>query len=203
MRSRILTLAAAAAALGGCTRKPAAAAIPRDTFVLANAALRSVPDTAADGGARRTAAMKKYHVTQKQLEQFVAAHGRDADYMASVWRDIADSVQHRFDRAAAINQPAGRPMPPGSTPGLPRSPGRPMVPPPTPRPPVVVAPNERPVPPLLRPTTPSHRIKPGLGGGSTPPAMLNHPPRIKPPEGPPPDATHPMIPEHLDSLKHP
>jgi len=108
-----------ALALSGCGgEREAAAAIPRARFVAANVALRTVPDSVGNAAALREAALKKHGVNEKQLKGFVAAHGRDAEYMAGIWREIAQKVDSAYERTLAAREgdegPAPSPNPSGA-----------------------------------------------------------------------------------------
>jgi len=103
-----------AAGVAGCERKPAETAIPRKRFVLANVALRSVADTVDKGDSLRAAALRKYGVTERDLLRFVRVHAGRPEYMSTVWREISDSLQKRFDRENNIARPTGGDsLPPG------------------------------------------------------------------------------------------
>src|SRR5690349_2826873 len=98
MRATLLTLAALAAAAGGCRQKEASGAIGRQRFVLANADVRSIPDTVPNADSLRKAALKKHRVTEADLRRFVDVHARSPEYLSTVWREVSDSVQKRFER---------------------------------------------------------------------------------------------------------
>jgi len=174
MRSSLLTLAALAAA-AGCRQPEASGAIPRQRFVLANVEVRSLPDTVAQGDSVRRAVLRKHRVTEADLRRFVDVHARTPEYMADVWREIADSVQKRWERTFPTGRggpppgagiPGQEPvatMPPVTIPGGP-PPGTPTVvrggevrkpppPPDQPPPPVTEAPQPmvREAPPIRRP----------------------------------------------------
>ena len=198
MRPYIPALALAALALGGCREQEAQGAIPRDKFVLANVAVRSVPDTAAKGDSLRRAALKKYRVSEAELRRFVELHGGKPEYMAAVWKEIADSVQKRYDRTA----PRDIPHPPSS------------VPPPQP-PPVIPdgsgqpAPNAAPI--HLPPGARRPDIRPRNERRAEPPPPLQPPPpRTEPPREmikrePPPtarDVNGTLVRTPGDTLKH-
>jgi hypothetical protein len=199
----------AAAGLAACGQDDAQGAIPRQRFVLANAALRSVPDTAAKGDSLRAAALKKYRVTERDLMRFVQVHRRRPEYMSNVWREVADSVQKRYERVYLAGRPQD--VPPGMAPPdvdgrLPDQPRPPVQPPPAVRPPVVQPPviqpeGEPPVgPPPPRGVQPRDRPR---RPRATPPPAGTVPPVLprRMPGGPPPDATHPMTPPIGDTLK--
>ncbi|HET7230216.1 MAG TPA: hypothetical protein VFJ16_09450 [Longimicrobium sp.] len=169
-------LAAAALAVGGlaaCGDNAAQGAIPRDRFVKANVELRSVPDTAAAGDRMRAAALRRYRVSERDLQRFVRVHSRDPDYMAQVWREIADSAQRRFERAHPGPKPAD--LPPGmSAPDLNAATDsvlRPAAP--------------RPAPPPAMPPPP-----PGMQPGQLPPGARRPPKPVqaRPPVVAPPDS---------------
>jgi len=116
-----------ALALAGCGGgREAAASIPRERFVAANVALRSVPDSVGNAAALRQAALRKHRVDEKALKGFVTVHGRDAEYMAGVWREIAQKVDSAYERTLAASRgeeptpgdmaraDSGDPRPPGS-----------------------------------------------------------------------------------------
>ncbi|HET7459648.1 MAG TPA: hypothetical protein VFJ82_00315 [Longimicrobium sp.] len=174
--------ALAAAAVAGCEGNTAHGAIPRDRFVKANVELRSVPDTAAAGDSLRAAALRKYRVTDRDLARFVRVHGRDPDYLATVWREVADSVQRRYERTHQGGFRQG--APPGMVePDLSARTDSTM---PGDAPPPGVQPGARP-PGARRPP------KPVLGG--RPPAVA---PPVRLPQqrtpAPPPDRRRPMAP---------
>ena len=136
MRSTLLTLASLTLVLAGCRERKASAAIPRQRFVRANVEVRSIPDTLQADSLRR-AALRKHRVTETDLRRFVDAHARSPEYMADVWREIADSVQKRWERTFPARQgvppPEGIPgqppvatMPPATIPGGPPQ-GQPTV----------------------------------------------------------------------------
>jgi hypothetical protein len=191
----LAVLAAMAAVLAGCETKPAAGAIPRRTFVRANVDLRSVPDTATKGDSLRRAALRKHRVTEADLRAFLTVHGRDTEYLASVWREVADSVQRRWEASFPSMaerhgvtpdapgtvpgaDPAATASPPGAIPGLEADvPGAAATPGAPPRA-IVRPPNERkpPPPPVNEPP---------------PPDPARPRPMVRPPPGPPPDARGP------------
>ncbi|HSU13751.1 hypothetical protein [Longimicrobium sp.] len=168
MRGMIVAGTALCVALAACTgKKQAPTAISRTKFVQANADLRSVPDTVPNGDRLREAALKKHRVSEADLRRFVTVHQRNTEYMATVWREIADSVQKRYDRSFPLQHPTTEHphvpnQPPGATPvpaGEP-VPATPAGPPPTvntpagqPRQP------QRPHPPKL-PVTPPRLVRP-------------------------------------------
>jgi len=192
--STVALLAAAAVALSaGCGPKQASGAISRDRFVQANVDLRSVPDTVARGDSLRRVALRKHRVTEADLRRFLEVHGRDPEYLASVWREVSDSLQRRFERTFPSVQERTRqvsgatPTPPGAEPsGIPvvtvppavaRGVGRPPPPPNQPPPPVTEAPRDmaRPGPPVRRP--PPGGVPPDARGPTTAPVR---PPVVQP-----------------------
>ena len=203
--------AALALFLAGCGggEREAAAAIPRARFVAANVALRTVPDTAANAAAMRLDSLKKYRVSEKELKAFVAAHARDAEYMAEVWREISEKVEKAHERTFASQQPVE-----GAEPGPPPPNGEPVqiVPPDgPPPPPVSVMPGVQPGAPMTIPPEavpaptpvqpPREMVRPG------PPPSPERPVRDSalrtPPAGPPPDARRPWQPPASDTLMRP
>jgi hypothetical protein len=179
MRAPLLTLAALAAVLGGCRAKKASGAIPRERFVLANVDVRSIPDTVPKSDSLRKAALKKNRVSEADLRRFVEVHARSPEYLATVWREVADSVQKRYDRSfPALNH---GPPPGVGIPGAEASPGVAAVPGGPPNLPAVVrkppgAPRQPP-PPVTEPPRPMVRAE--------------VPPARQPPANPPVDARHP------------
>lgn len=113
MRGRWLAVALAAAGMAACEGNSAQGAIPRDRFVKANVALRSVDDTAAKGDSLRAAALKRHRVTERDLQRFVRVHANDPEYLATVWREVADSVQRRYERQRQPGQRERRRLPQG------------------------------------------------------------------------------------------
>jgi hypothetical protein len=168
-------------ALAACTGKQhGAPAISRERFVLANADLRSVPDTAPRGDSLRAAALRRYRVSEADLRRFVVVHGGDADYMAAVWRDVADSVQKRYDRTFPLVHPTHEAptMPPNQPPNLvPAAPGRPM--------------GQQPPPTGVPPRSPQR---------PRPPKLPEHGPRLVP-QGNRPPPTPPPAPSPADTLR--
>jgi hypothetical protein len=173
MRPTLLTLAALAAATAGCKQPEVAASIPRQRFVRANVEVRSIPDTVAPGDSVRGAALRKHRVTEAELRRFVDVHARDPEYMAGVWREIADSVQKRWERTF----PAGQGGPPPGE-GVP---GRPPV---ATMPPVTIPGGP---PPVTIPGGPPQGTPTVIRGGE-----VRKPP--PPPDQPPPPVTEPPRP---------
>jgi hypothetical protein len=168
MRAMIVAGAALCVAFTACTgKKQGPPVISRTRFVQANADLRSVPDTAANGDSLREAALKKHRVSEAELRRFVVAHQRDAEYMATVWREIADSVQKRYDRSFPLSHPTTEhPMVPNQPPGG--------------QPPAVNTPAGQPRPPVVKaPGEPRQPQRPH------PPRLPVNPPRLAPPPAPP------------------
>lgn len=183
----VLALALALAGCGG--EREASAAIPRARFVAANVALRSIPDSAGNAAALREAALKKHRVNEKQLKGFVAAHDRDPEYIAGVWREIAQKVDSAYERTqgplrAGEEGPAPSPDPSGApgVVGSPRTlePPAEMPPPPGGRMREIIERANQKKPPLVR--DPQQQPQPP------------QPERIRPPDGPPPDARRPWQP---------
>lgn len=179
MRRMMVAGAAAAVALAACTGKQQGpSAIARERFVQANVDLRSVPDTAPHGDSLRAAALRRHHVTAADLRRFVSVHGRSAEYMATVWREIADSVQKRYDRSFPLVHPTHGPPPLPSTTMPNQPPGQPPI----------AAPNQ----PLAQPPIPGRPTPPPAGVQPRGP-QRPHPPKIPinggrmvPPATPPP-----------------
>jgi hypothetical protein len=186
MRATFLTLAALAAVLGGCREQEASGAIARQRFVLANADLRSVPDTAAGGDSLRKAALKKHRVSEADLLRFVNVHARDPEFMAAVWREVADSVQKRYD--GSMPSRAEPPQVPGGIPGV-DAPPQPLPGRPPQTLPRVIREGEvgKPPPPPDQPPPPVTEPPRPMVRGQLPP-----PPVRRPPADPPPDARAPM-----------
>lgn len=112
-------LAALVAAIAACKTEPAAGALSREDFVAANLALRSIPDSIDEADSLRKALLRKHRVGRRELRGFVAAHADDPELMASVWGEIADSLEARTKRrmeAEAKSKPreadVGPPPPP-------------------------------------------------------------------------------------------
>jgi len=188
MRATLLTAAALAAVLGGCRQQQASGAtIPRQRFVLANVDVRSIPDTVANGDSLRKAALKKHHVTEADLRRFVDAHVRSPEYLATVWREVADSVQKRYERSFPSRPDGSRPgdvVPGMETPptGVPGGPPQAVVP--------AGPPGSLPVV-VRKPPPPPHQPPPPV---TEPPRIMvrQMPPTRRPPVDPPPDARRPM-----------
>lgn len=114
----ILAATLVLAACGG-DEQPAGV-IPREKFVAANVAVRSLPDGAT--AEERAAVLRKHGVTDRQLRAWVAGHTRDPETLAKAWEEIAfklDSVAN--PPVGPIPQPS--PPPPGSSVPPTRPPG--------------------------------------------------------------------------------
>ncbi|HEU4882162.1 MAG TPA: hypothetical protein VFT45_07955 [Longimicrobium sp.] len=137
MIRRVPLLLAATLVLTACGKEEEpAGVIPRDKFVAANVALRSLPDGATP--AEKTAALRKHGVTDRQLRAWVNGHARDPQTVAEAWEQIA----FRLD---SLSNPATHvpPAPPRPAPGSKVPPARPSamadsvvtaLPPPPPQP---------------------------------------------------------------------
>jgi hypothetical protein len=92
VKHRTLTLLAAAVALAGCQRQAPAASgtIPRERFIAANVAVRTLSDSATP--AERRVALRKAGVTERQLRAWVAVHAREPETLAKTWERIAFRV---------------------------------------------------------------------------------------------------------------
>jgi len=171
MRMTIAAGVVGMAALAACTggKQRGGDAISRAKFVQSNADLRSVPDTAAKGDSLRAAALKKHRVTEADLRRFVVVHGRDPEYMATVWREVSDSVQQRYDRSFPLLHPTHEnpdvPMNPPNPAGRPTVIGQQQPPPPNGVPPRMP---QRPRPPRMPANLP--RVQPPVNPQPRPPA---------------------------------
>lgn len=88
---RLLLVPAAALALGACGGKAeSAGGIPREKFVAANVAVRTLPDDATPE--QRAAALRKHGVTDKQLKAWVNGNARQPRELAKAWEEIAFKV---------------------------------------------------------------------------------------------------------------
>jgi hypothetical protein len=97
--------------------------IPREKFVAANVALRSLPDSATPE--LRAATLRKHGVTEQQLKAWVNGHARQPQEMAKAWEEIAfklDSVG-----GATPLPPAGGPTPGRPAPGVPPTRPKPVA----------------------------------------------------------------------------
>jgi len=178
---------ALAAAAAGCGPKQASGAIARDRFVRANVDLRAVADTVAGADSLRKAALRKHRVTEAQLRHFVDIHARAPEYLSSVWREVSDSLQRRFERSfpsvqERVRQAGGGTIPgvePGGIPGVEPNP----IPPGVAKPPVIERGIHRAPPPPNQPPPPT--TEPPR------PMVREAPPVRRPPVGLPPDARGP------------
>ncbi|HEU4559965.1 MAG TPA: hypothetical protein VFS20_19100 [Longimicrobium sp.] len=194
MRGAWLAVALAAAGVAACKGNTAQGAIPRDRFVKANVALRAVDDTAAAGDSLRAAALRRHRVTEKDLQRFVRTHANDPEYLATVWREVADSVQRRYERERLGGNRERRRLPPGMEPPdenarpdsvLGTTPAgevimRPATPPPPP-PPQGAQPRGEPNRPAPPPPRPADAPPPQQPGTRRPPPPTDRRP-IAPPE---------------------
>lgn len=116
--SLVLAAALTLAACGG-DEQPAGV-IPREKFVAANVALRSMPDGATP--AERAAVLRKHGVTERQLRAWVTGHTRDPGTLAKAWEEIAFKLDSAADRSVGpVPQPSpapGSPVPPARPPGM-------------------------------------------------------------------------------------
>lgn len=104
----VLPAALALAACGG-DGSPAGV-IPREKFVAANVAVRSLPDSATPQA--RAAVLRKQGVTEAQLKAWVNGHAREPEVLAKAWEEIA----FKLDSAANPGSgppPTPTPPPPG------------------------------------------------------------------------------------------
>lgn len=99
----VLFLAALSACGGG---NDASGTVPRERFIAANVALRSLPDSTTPRG--RAHVLKKHGVTERQLRAWVRVHSRDPEVLAKAWEEIAFKLD-----SAGGTPPAGAPSPPG------------------------------------------------------------------------------------------
>jgi hypothetical protein len=84
----------------GCTRGEAPTGIEQDRFVetiveLRHAAMETRGDTAAYE-VRKQQILQANQVTEAQLRDYVAYHGRDVEHMAEVWNEINTRLGERF-----------------------------------------------------------------------------------------------------------
>jgi hypothetical protein len=162
-------LALVLAACGG--EREAAASIPRERFVAANVAMRSVPDSAPNAQALRAQALQKHKVSEKELKQFVRAYSRDPEFMAGVWRDISNKVDSAWESTRPRDAPPTAGAPPAPDDAIPgerpagiaevmrgAAEGRMPSPPPVSRPgqPIIIGerPSAAPTPPPGQPAPP-------------------------------------------------
>ncbi|HVH12461.1 MAG TPA: hypothetical protein VM759_05385, partial [Longimicrobium sp.] len=92
MRHRTLLLLLAALIPAACKPEPKTPAdvISRERFVMANVAVRTLPDSASK--AQREAALRKARVTEPQMRAWVTANGRHPETLAAAWEEIAFKV---------------------------------------------------------------------------------------------------------------
>jgi hypothetical protein len=116
---RLLIALIAVLGLAACRREPAqpAGVIPRDKFIAANVAVRSVPDTAPQ--TRRDAALRRTGVTDKQLRAWVTAYSRQPEVLSKAWEEIAFKVDSIGGSRPMPVTPAGGPPPPPAAMGAP------------------------------------------------------------------------------------
>jgi hypothetical protein len=137
--SLVLAAVLALAACGG-DEQPAGG-IPREKFVAANVALRSMPDGATP--AERAAVLRKHGVTERQLKAWITGNTRDPATLAKAWEEIAfklDSGANPPVGPTSAPQPSppppGSQVPPARPPGMADSLG--IVPAPPPPPPAAI-----------------------------------------------------------------
>lgn len=205
LRTAPLVALLALAACGG--RDAAPGVMPRERFIAANVALRSIPDTAADADSLRARALRRHRVTERDLLAFVRAQ-RDDEALSEIWGEIAmqveretakrDSVERAsqptrvIDAAADAAVAEGLPGAPEIAPPPPVPAQAAEVPPPTPN----ADPSARAVvKPPRRVDAPAERIRP--------PTERIRPPteRIRAPTDPPADATTPWVPAQRETLQ--
>jgi len=97
LRSALLGLALAWAGCGGGASEPAAAGgIDRELFIATYVDLRATTirsDSFAISDTDRAAVLARHGVTEQQLLEFPELHGRDVEFMRTVW----DEVERRLD----------------------------------------------------------------------------------------------------------
>lgn len=197
--------AAALLALAACDAGGGAAegGISRRKFLAANVALRSVPDTVAGAERFRADSLKRHRVTEKELSAFVSAHLDDPEYMAVLWKEIADSLDRRWDA-----EMARRPPPPHPNEPPPPPPGQELTPVPSPG--AVAPPGSGPGVDSRSAPPPRPGVVPPPPEGATPRPVRDRGrvkrldetqrPRVRAPGEPPAD-TRPWVPEQRDSFK--
>jgi len=116
VRHRTLLLLLAALIPAACTPEPKTPAdvISRERFVMANVAVRTLPDSASK--AQREAALRKARVTEPQMRAWVTANGRHPETLAAAWEEIAFKVDSiggaKPAPDAAAQTDSGVPAPP-------------------------------------------------------------------------------------------
>lgn len=103
-----LCAALALAACGGDA--PAAGVIPREKFVAANVAVRSLPDSTTP--AAKAAVLRRHGVTEAQLKAYINVHARQPEELAKAWEQIAfklDSLGGTPLPTQVVPTPAGVP----------------------------------------------------------------------------------------------
>lgn len=110
MIRRAPLLLAATLVLAACGKdKEPAGVIPRDKFVAANVALRSLPDGAT--AAQKAAALKKHGVTERQLRAWVNGHASDPETLAEAWEQIAFRLDSLSNPTVPVPPAPARPAP--------------------------------------------------------------------------------------------
>jgi hypothetical protein len=121
MIRRAPLLLAAALFLAACGKdKEPAGVIPRDKFVAANVALRSLPDGATP--AQKAAALRKHGVTDRQLRAWVNGHASDPEGLAEAWEQIAVRLDSLSNPTSHVPPAPARPAPGSKVP--PARPGK-------------------------------------------------------------------------------
>lgn len=105
---RALLIAVLALTAAACGRdETPAGVIPRERFIAANVALRSLPDSATPE--QRTAALRKHGVTERQLKAWINGHVRQPETLAKAYEEIAfklDSLGGSPPSVPSIGGPA-------------------------------------------------------------------------------------------------
>jgi hypothetical protein len=174
-----------------CGRDPAPAAIPADTFVAVNVALRTIPDTVADPDSARAAVLEAHGVEEGDLLAFLSAHERDLELLATTWREITTKVDSIATPAEEILlDPESGLVPYDEHPEAYEAPAPPNREPPAYRPPQVrIEERTERLPPPQPVTRPGPPPPPPPGGGDAPP----------PKPEPEPAAPNPIVPDTVGS----
>jgi hypothetical protein len=90
--------------------------IPREKFVRANVAVRSLGDDAP--ASRRAEVLRRHGVTERQLKAWVRAQSSDPETLAKAWEEIAFKLDSVGGLAPGGVRPPGAGGPPPPSPGV-------------------------------------------------------------------------------------
>lgn len=89
----LLPLLIAALVVASCGRERQRDALSRGRFIEVNVALRRALAAPGDTAGRRVATLRRYRITARQLERWVAARQGEPEELADAWEEIARGIR--------------------------------------------------------------------------------------------------------------